>query len=483
LNFSKLSSFDFFCGAFVWFVYQQGEIKVMITPSPSSDIPFTIQGYVTDPKLVGYQLLTNYEGTYWRALVGNDAWSLYEVLRSFCHHGSSDCHPSINLLMAILSIKERRLLTGRSTSVNGIDYHYPGLIDILQKHGLMIAEQEGEGPYMRYFFHVNLTPPLLTADQVLALPELLQKKHAELLVRCEEVLQQLKAKQRPSKIPIARAAGGSGNLPEGSGNLPGGSGNLPVEQYPINNTQKTKKSARSKDTNNNSDLPAEKQAIVVALATQGITGKIAQQLAKRFSKERIEQKLTYLEFLQEEQPTKVQNPRGWLRRAIEEDYGPPDGFLSLAEREQRQKEEASAQTQVTALLQETEQLQKEKREAATAAQETLLQQIRDQYGTTDEDRILWQQTKSDLNSMRRPAIYDLIADAEILHCTAETALIGIPNASHLRQLTHPRTQMVIGRALMQVAGRPLVPQFVPLQEKGEPGGRALGDSGDTRYND
>ena len=53
------------------------------------DIPIAVRGFITDPKFVGYQILTNYESSYWRALMGNDAWSLYEVLRSFCHEGKN----------------------------------------------------------------------------------------------------------------------------------------------------------------------------------------------------------------------------------------------------------------------------------------------------------------------------------------------------------------------------------------------------------
>src|SRR4051812_2833578 len=44
---------------------------------------FEVRGFATDPKHSGYQILTNYESTYWRAFAGVQAWSLYEVLRSF----------------------------------------------------------------------------------------------------------------------------------------------------------------------------------------------------------------------------------------------------------------------------------------------------------------------------------------------------------------------------------------------------------------
>src|SRR5215212_8817209 len=74
-------------------------------PSVALDAPVEVRGYATDPKSVGYQILTNYESTYWRALVGNDAWGLYEILRSFCHDGHRTCYPSIRLLVAMLGFK------------------------------------------------------------------------------------------------------------------------------------------------------------------------------------------------------------------------------------------------------------------------------------------------------------------------------------------------------------------------------------------
>src|SRR4051794_2164084 len=144
-------------------------------------IGFEVRGFATDPKHSGYQILTNYESTYWRAYVGVQAWSLYEVLRSFCHNGNNVCYPSINYLLEVLGIKQRRVLTGWSTEVKGKNYEYPGLIEILQNGGLVIAEIIGEGPMLRYLFHVNLTPDLLRPEQVAELPALLQSKHTEML--------------------------------------------------------------------------------------------------------------------------------------------------------------------------------------------------------------------------------------------------------------------------------------------------------------
>ena len=89
-------------------------------PDPYAlDTPVTVEGYVTDPKLVGYQVVTNYEITYWQRLVGRDAWLFYLVLRSFCHKGNNTCHPSIRLLMDILGLTDRRQLIGREDTTLG----------------------------------------------------------------------------------------------------------------------------------------------------------------------------------------------------------------------------------------------------------------------------------------------------------------------------------------------------------------------------
>nr|HMN31692.1 helix-turn-helix domain-containing protein [Caldilineaceae bacterium] len=69
-----------------------------------------------------------------------------------------------------------------------------------------------------------------------------------------------------------------------------------------------------------------------ALLSLGIGQTVAHRLALRYQAERIQEKLAYLAFLQAERPESVQNPRGWLRKAIGEDYGPPDGFITAEAR-------------------------------------------------------------------------------------------------------------------------------------------------------
>ena len=149
---------------------------------------------VTDPTRYGYQVLYNYGSTYWRALLGNGAWGLYEVLRSFCHTGGEDTSQftvkvSITLLQEILGVKDRTVLIGRVKKTKGKTYTYPGWTEVLQTHGLLTAREVIIKKQVQYAFDVLLHPTQLTDEQVSQLPVRLQKKHAQLLDRCQQVSQ------------------------------------------------------------------------------------------------------------------------------------------------------------------------------------------------------------------------------------------------------------------------------------------------------
>jgi hypothetical protein len=448
------------------------------TTLPNSvDIPIVVHAYVTDPKLVGYQMLTNYESTYWAPVVGNEAWRLYEVLRSFCHQGNNTCHPSINLLLAILGLKDRSVLIGRSKpkTVQGKDYYYPGLIQTLQNHDLVVAEVVGEGPKMRYIFHVHVTPGLLTNQQLSQLPALLQKKHAELLARCVEDQRKLEAKKRPPKMSDETDLGtvllvenkgiGNSNTPLGNSNTP--SWNFQDKQQPYNTTQITGVRTRKDNNNSSGEIDVKNDVVVALLCHHGIAQKVAHRLEQHYNQDRIEEKIAFLEFLLDERPEEVKKPAAWLRRAIEDNYSAPDGFASKAERERREQEEEREARQYDELTRQTQQMQQAKREAEAAKRANYLQHIRDKFGTTDDDIEFWTKSQQELRCTTSPHIFDLIADAQILKCTEDTVLIGVEREARWRQLQHPGTVHAIKRALNYVAGRLMELEVINMQEMQE----------------
>lgn len=436
---------------------------------PPQDTPFTVQRYVTDPKLVGYQILTNYESMYWAPLVGNDAWRLYEVLRSFCHEGNSACYPSIRLLTAVLGLKEKRVLTGWSKTVGGKEYRYVGLIEILQQYELAIAEVQGEGPKMRYIFHVNLTPSLLTEEHLHKLPDLLQKKHGDLLERCEHMKRELQSKKRPSKFSETSEPGenespleGGGKLPPWGGNLPGGGGKLPPKQHQYNNTHKTASNMSDVINNNSGDENLPKLDVVVALASLGISEKVALRLSSRYSEERIKEKIEYVQYLLDAE--KVEAPAGWLRKAIEDNYAKPDGFVSSHEREEAAQHEREENARREVAAQKAQEEKAKEEEETRQKKQAFLNGVRKKYETTVQDIQFGENLKQELKAAQYSHIY-LVA-MEFLKLTDDKIIIGITNKFVLDQMTHASGRMPIQRCLKLMTKKNYEVEFVFLEQVG-----------------
>ena len=145
------------------------------------------------------------------------------------------------------------------------------------------------------------------------------------------------------------------------------------------NTQETVKQETEK----------QQHVVVAFLVSRGIGKQIAQALASNHDERYIRQKATYLDFLLDVSPEKVRNPKGWLRRAIEEDYGAPDGFMSQEEREAQRLEEARLER---SLVEEKKKLAREEEAEKRRKEEELLnwsKTVRKQYKTPSELIGVW----------------------------------------------------------------------------------------------
>lgn len=418
-----------------------------LSSNTSQDIPVEIIGYVTDPKRVGYQILTNYESTYWRALVGNEAWGLFEALRSFCHEGNDTCRPSISLLTDILGVSDRRHITGRVRIVDGKEYNTPGLIDVLQEHDLAVAEVKGKGAKLRYVFHVNLTPGVIPTDQLLQLPSRLQKKHAALLKRVaqeQEKLSDKVEKKKPRKKskreqrPVEGQDEGMDNVQRGMDNVHTPPGQYPhrttpIQQYPLTTTE-----AEGEGNNNNSSGELQqKQDVVVALTDLGISKSVSKRLARRYSRERVFEKIDFLAFVQERDPEKIKNPRGWLRTAIEKNYGPPDGYKPKAQREAEAAQERREAEQAAREQEAWEERQRERREAEQRCREEELARLNERYGTTQHELDLWEEALGEIKlRVPRPTYQRWFPKTQLLLLENGVATIGVLNDQTKDWLEH-----------------------------------------------
>lgn len=413
----------------------------------SADTPIDVVGYETDPLRRGYQQLFNYESTYWRALVGNDAWSLYEVLRSFCHKGANTCNPSINLLLAILGIKDRSVLIGRTKPkiVKGKAYHYPGLIEVLQQYNLVTAEEVGEGHRMRYIFHVEMTPPMLSPNQLEQLPEVLQKKHSELLERCRDDKRKLTAKKRKAKLQAEQAEPGVGNSNTlesedtlGNSNTPLGnseetlgnsntpSGNFQGEQQPSNSTH-----PNSTHENNNTD------DLVVALINQGMTKQIAFLLVQNYNRERIEEKLDFLAFRLSHEADKLKNPAGLLRKMIEGNWAAPPSYTAdwyqryAAEKQELERYERLIDERTQARMDRVSPVKNERLRRF----ESMLAQYDTEEAEFEQLEYQWQEIYSELKTQGKP--YEIhLAGSALVRVDLERVVLAVTSSMAKEWLEH-----------------------------------------------
>jgi hypothetical protein len=80
--------------------------------------------------------------------------------------------------------------------------------------------------------------------------------------------------------------------------------------------------------------PNELEAELVGL---GVTAKTARELVARYPEERIHLQIEVVEWLRKTGKRKIADRGGYLTQAIREDYSRPEGFLTMAEKAERQR--------------------------------------------------------------------------------------------------------------------------------------------------
>jgi len=229
-------------------------------------------------------------------------------------------------------------------------------------------------------------------------------------------------------------------------------------QLQQNKTQKNKtqrgqdKQKHKRRRRRKKQAPADND-VVVALVDLGISEKVAQYLAGQYNPEKITEKMGYLAFLEEQQPERVKNPCGWLRTAIIDDYGKPDGFVPKSEREQLAVEEERRAQEEKQQAQAVEQQRQTFQEKIQAEREAAILKLRAEYGTTEEDAAFWEAAQREIKTTMLPNMAELVRDAEILRVKDDTVVIGVQRKGDWLQLQHPGTQKAIKRALAYVANQ------------------------------
>jgi hypothetical protein len=181
---------------------------------------FEVEEVEFDPTRRGYTPVPNYFAYFWTPLLGAKAALTYERICSYAHGGKDECYPSVGLLADILGI-DRHDLTGRvrrdrRPGRQG-EYYQKGLFQILAEHGLLRIAIEERKHGRHYKFNVLKYPPLLSPEQIAQLPPRLQRKHQELLDRCQQERAEFARPLPPLPAGGGDAATGGGVTPPQGG--------------------------------------------------------------------------------------------------------------------------------------------------------------------------------------------------------------------------------------------------------------------------
>ncbi len=142
----------------------------------------------------------------------------------------------------------------------------------------------------------------------------------------------------------------------------------------------------------------DNSSVVALLRNRGISEPIARRLTETHSEGVIRAKVEILDYLVEtDSPLVGRNPAGYLRKAIEEDYAPPAGFKTRAERE--------------AQAQERERVEKEATEYRESHNPVLQAVAR--YGTTEEELAVWRQVQEQLRLMLPESTYSVLPQCHV----------------------------------------------------------------------
>lgn len=220
-------------------------------------------------------------------------------------------------------------------------------------------------------------------------------------------------------------------------------------------------------TNNNtseSEKPAvDSDAVVVALISRKIAKRVAQQLAEKFSPQHVEEKIAFHDFLTAVRPNDIKKPAAWLRRAIEDDYSAPDGFISAEDRQRMANEQKSRNKALVAAQEARQQADAEAQRIEEEKQERRLLWLREEHGASKSDQTFWEAVQEEVKSAVGTAVYALIADAYILNSNGASAQVGIQSTFKLNQLAHPGTQKQINQVASRIAKRDIKLEFVALE--------------------
>ncbi len=228
--------------------------------------------------------------------------------------------------------------------------------------------------------------------------------------------------------------------------------------------QKTEATTGAILQNQSTDKVGDKR-VVARLISLGISQNVSQTLAVRFSPEYINQKIEYLEYLCASIKNSVKKPAAWLRRAIEDDFNAPDGFVNTTERERRANEEIERKRAILeAQKAQAELIEQQQNEFERQLLERL-QRLYQKHGTTDREITLWSSVQKTL--IDSGVSVNLVTNMHLLTIGESEAIVHVYNQFLLRQIAHSQITQAIEATLASLVQRPIKVKFIVDQAEGE----------------
>ena len=214
--------------------------------------------------------------------------------------------------------------------------------------------------------------------------------------------------------------------------------NTTEEQYTDQQNTEEQQQRRSRKQTPKKQAAQSDSVVVAFLREQGFSRQVAEKLANGCELAYVQQKVEYRDFALDTTPDRISNPLGWLRIAIEEDFGEPSGFKTRQERERESAEAEQKRAQVEAEQSAWQQAQADELAAKERERQTIFEQYQTEYGTTSADVETWQRIKKSL--MHMPYYSRLLDVVEGLKVGADGAVIlGVHNQPMLEIISHPNT--------------------------------------------
>ena len=192
--------------------------------------------------------------------------------------------------------------------------------------------------------------------------------------------------------------------------------------------------------------------VVKEMLNRGITSRVAKQLADEHTVSYLLEKIELLDYLVDiKSPLVSRNPAGYLRKAITEDYSPPKGFRTKAEREAEAGEDRQIREELEGIQQAEEKREKVFRDQLIA-----------NYQIPETELNIWEKALDQLRGQFSRVYFDKwVKDSILLSIENGVATIGVENRPAQEWLSD-RAQSTVANILTGILGEPIDVRFEVL---------------------